>query len=49
MSPLIPATANESVCPRRTSWAAAPRSATPGAQVVLADDNGSNDNLWRFL
>ncbi|MFI7128033.1 hypothetical protein ACIBQ1_20205 [Nonomuraea sp. NPDC050153] len=20
-----------------------------GAQVVLADDNGSNDNLWRFL
>ncbi|MEV0198834.1 hypothetical protein [Nonomuraea sp. NPDC050691] len=20
-----------------------------GAQVLLADDNGANDNLWRFL
>ncbi|MEV4009013.1 hypothetical protein AB0J35_00825 [Nonomuraea angiospora] len=26
-----------------------PGGTSQGAQVVLADDNGSNNNLWRFL
>ncbi|MFI7229656.1 RICIN domain-containing protein [Nonomuraea angiospora] len=26
-----------------------PGGTAQGAQVVLADDNGSNNNLWRFL